>query len=129
MPYFTYSQKEIEYLKSKDAVLAKAIDEIGMIQREVIPDLFEALMNAIVGQQISTKAHRTVWQRFKTQLKDITPKTIVETDVEKIQKLGISMRKATYMKEVAQTVLSGKLDIHGLQAVSYTHLDVYKRQV
>ena len=118
MPYFTYSQKEIEYLKSKDAVLAKAIDEIGMIQREVIPDLFEALMNSIVGQQISTKAHRTVWQRFKTQLKDITPKTIVETDVEKIQKLGISMRKATYMKEVAQTVLSGKLDIHGLQEKS-----------
>ena len=55
-PYFEYGNKEITALKAKDPVLGQAMDEIGLIRREIIPDLFTALLNAIVGQQISAKA-------------------------------------------------------------------------
>lgn len=60
MEYFTYGEKEISHLKARDPVLGQAIDRIGMIKREVHTELFAALVNSIVGQQISTKAQVTV---------------------------------------------------------------------
>ncbi|MGB4388522.1 MAG: hypothetical protein WBI89_04880, partial [Caldicoprobacterales bacterium] len=64
MKIFKYGQKEIDYLKGKDKRLARAIDRIGPIERQLIPDLFTALVNSIVGQQISSKAAETVWNRL-----------------------------------------------------------------
>lgn len=40
------------------------MEKVGPIEREVIPDLFAALVNSIIGQQISTKAHKTIWKRW-----------------------------------------------------------------
>ena len=59
----TASERELSYLKSRDEKLARLIDEIGHIECEVMPDLFEALVYNIIGQQISIKAADTVWQR------------------------------------------------------------------
>jgi 3-methyladenine DNA glycosylase/8-oxoguanine DNA glycosylase len=39
MRCFIYGEKEIEYLKKKDKKLAAAIDRIGMLEHEVIPNL------------------------------------------------------------------------------------------
>ena len=57
---FVYGDEEVNYLKQKDKTLAVAIDTIGSIERAINPDLFSALVNSIVGQQISTKAHATL---------------------------------------------------------------------
>ena len=59
---FIYGEAEISYLKKRDKRLAEVIDKVGPIERKVIPDLFAALINSIVGQQISTKAHKTIWE-------------------------------------------------------------------
>ena len=56
MPVFLYGDTETRYLRERDPLLGAAIDRIGPVCREVIPDLFEALVHAIVGQQIATKA-------------------------------------------------------------------------
>ena len=107
--YFNYGQKEIEYLKGKDKKLAEAIDKIGIIKREVIPDLFSALINSIVGQQISTKAHRTIYKRIKTGLGKVTPSTISACTADGLQGFGLTFRKVGYMQAVAQKVLNGEL--------------------
>ena len=41
--FFCYGRAETDYLASRDPVLGAAIDRIGHIDREVFPDLFEAL--------------------------------------------------------------------------------------
>lgn len=46
---------------------------MGMIRREVDPDLFAAVVHHIVGQQISTKAQATVWRRMQEALGPWTP--------------------------------------------------------
>lgn len=61
---FEYGQKEIEYLKSKDKKLAACIERIGHIKRAVDTDLFSSVVHHIIGQQISTKAQATIWQRM-----------------------------------------------------------------
>ncbi len=113
--YLQYGEKETAYLKARDPALGKAIDEIGHIQREVIPDIFMALINAIIGQQISTKAQRTIWLRFNDMFNPVKPQTIASLSAETIQTCGLSMRKAQYIKEIAQNIVDGSLDTEELK--------------
>jgi len=115
MEIFRYGEKEITYLKKQDEVLGAAIDRIGLIQRRVIPDLFEALVNSILSQQISSKAAETVWKRMLERFDVITPESIAKAAVEDIQQCGITFRKAKYIKEIGETVFSGKLDLEELK--------------
>lgn len=114
MEYFTYGEKEISHLKARDPVLGQAIDRIGMIKREVHTELFAALVNSIVGQQISTKAQVTVWNRMKEGLVEVTPQKVGQCTKEELQSFGISFRKAEYIKTAAERVLNGSLDLRGL---------------
>ncbi len=112
--YFTYGEKEKEYLKSKDKKLALVIDKIGHIHRETEPDLFSAIVNSIIGQQISSKAHKTVWLRLQAELGEINPDTVLNAGALKIQQLGTTFKKADYILDFAASVKSGKFRLNTL---------------
>ena len=118
MEYFEYSDIEIEYLKSRDPVLKQVIEQIGIIKRAVIPDLFAALVNSIVGQQISTKAHQTIWQRINNSFSPITPANFKSLSAEELQKCSITMKKAHYIKEITRRIISDQLDLERLADLS-----------
>lgn len=118
MNFFEYGDKEIQYLQSKDKALGEVINLIGPIQREVIPDLFEALVHAIVGQQIATKAQQTVWKRMKDGIGSITPEAVTAMDDDALQAFGLSYRKVGYIKSAAQKILNGSFDMDALQHMS-----------
>jgi DNA-3-methyladenine glycosylase II len=115
--YFEYGKTEIAFLKSKDVALSKAIGEIGHVQREVIPDIFMALANSIIGQQISTKAQETVWARFLTMFAPVTPAHILSLPEETLQTCGTSLKKAAYIKDIAGSIVDGSLNLAQLQAM------------
>jgi len=115
---FSYGDTELIHLKDRDKKLGKAIDAIGMIHREVRPDLFSALVNSIVGQQISSKAQVTIWQRMSTLLVEVTPERILAHTESELQSCGISFRKAAYIRGAAEKVASGSLDINALRGKS-----------
>ena len=71
---FAYGPVEIEYLKAKDPALGRAMDEIGHIDKPVIPDVFLALVNAIIGQQISTKAQETKVTQINEDFQSVSGK-------------------------------------------------------
>ena len=146
--YFKYGDKEVEYLKSKDKKLGEVIDRIGMIRREVRTDLFESVVNNIVGQQISTKAHVTIWNRLielvekggypdnlgdreatektakidsgkrKSVDKKITPQIISAIPDDELQSIGLSFRKVEYIKDFTNKVLDGEFDIDAVEHMS-----------
>lgn len=118
MNIFPYGEKEVAYLKERDEKLGEAIDRIGMIERAVIPDLFTALVSTIVGQQISNKAKDTVWNRLLERFPELTPETVALADPATIQQCGITMRKASYIKGVAEAILDGQLDLDLLPHLS-----------
>ena len=92
--YFTYGEKELSYLRQRDVRLAAVIDQVGMIQREVDTDLFSSVVHHIIGQQISTKAQATIWQRMRDALGTVTAETILVADPAQLQSLGMTFRKA-----------------------------------
>lgn len=117
--FFVYGEKEICFLKAKDKRLGEVIEKVGRIEREVIPDLFSALVHSIVGQQISTKAHSTIWQRMTNELGyPLTPTHIAGLDKETLQTFGITFKKAEYIKAAAKKVVDGDLDIERLRFLS-----------
>jgi methylated-DNA-[protein]-cysteine S-methyltransferase/DNA-3-methyladenine glycosylase II len=118
MHIFEYGQKEIDYLKSKDKKLGEAIDKIGIIKREVTPDTFTALISSVVGQQISSKAAKTVWSRLNELLGDITPENIAQADLLKMQACGMSQRKVGYIKGIAEAAINGEVDFNKLHTLS-----------
>ncbi len=113
--FFEYGKKETDYLKDKDKRLGEVIEIIGPVERNVESDLFACLVNSIVGQQISTAAQVTIWGRINAALGRVTPKTVCDAGIERLQQQGISFRKAEYIKELADKVCGGEL---GLDAVS-----------
>ena len=115
---FAYGEKETEYLKKKDKKLAEVIDRVGHVYRKTDPDLFSAVMRHIVGQQISTKAQATVWQRALDKFSAVTPEAIDHASVEDIQSVGISFRKAGYMKDFARKVVPGEFDLAAVEHMS-----------
>lgn len=114
MKYFSYSAVETEYLSARDPALGAVIARMGHIDREVIPNLFTALINSIAGQQISGKALATVWARLCDRLGEITPESVLAAGEDGLRACGLSGRKAGYMLEAARAVQDGTLDIHSL---------------
>ena len=115
--YFTYTDKETEYLKSKDKKLAAIIDRIGHIDRPVDKDLFSSVIHHILGQQISTKAQQTLWKRMNEGLGEITAETLLKAGRERIQSFGTTFIKADNILDFAGKVHNGAFDISAVEAM------------
>ena len=116
--YFAYGQTETDYLKAKDSRLAAVIDRLGHINRTVDTNLFSSVVHHIIGQQISTRAHETIWQKLLTHFGTITPAAIASIPREELQRFGITFRKADYIQSAARKIISGEFDIKELHGMA-----------
>ncbi len=110
---FEYGDKEMNYLKSIDPLLGGIIDRMGKIERVIIPDLFPALIHAVIGQQISVKAAKTIWTRMQERY-EITPEYLAQVELEDIAGCGMQTTKANYIKGIAEILDRGDFDLESL---------------
>lgn len=75
--FFAYGEAELACLRARDKRLREVIDKIGHVDRVVDTDLFSAVVHHIIGQQISTKAQATIWQRMQDALGTVNAETIL----------------------------------------------------
>ncbi|MDY0234826.1 MAG: hypothetical protein RBR71_02285 [Gudongella sp.] len=118
MKCFEYGEIEKNHLKEADTNMKELIHGLGHINREVNPDIFSALIDSIIGQQISTKAATTVKAKIRLLVDEITPKSIYELSLEDIKLCGMSYRKAEYIKDAADSFLNGDLHSKDLRAMN-----------
>ncbi len=116
--YFEYGEPALSYLRQKDMRLGAIIDRIGHIDRAVDTDLFSSVVHHIVGQQISTKAQATVWQRMQDTLGVVNAETILAAGVPELQALGMTFRKAEYITDFAEKVHTGAFDPDAVRHMS-----------
>ncbi|MCA0755899.1 DNA-3-methyladenine glycosylase 2 family protein [Paenibacillus sp. N4] len=115
---FDYGEEEIEYLKKRDAALGAAIDRIGKVERAVTPDLFSALTHAIVGQLISVKAAATIWGRLQSRFGEFSAERLAAQTAADLKQCGLSMKKAECIKEIAELIAQGGLQMEELRRLS-----------
>jgi DNA-3-methyladenine glycosylase II len=80
---------------------------------------FEMLARAIVFQQLSTKAARTIYGRLEEAAGGaLTPESIQNLSVSEMRRAGLSRQKLGYIRDLAEHALSGKVDFARLPAMS-----------
>ena len=116
--YFACGEQALSYLHKKDKRLCEVIDRIGHIDRTVDPDLFSSVVHHIIGQQISTKAQATIWQRVQDALGTVNAEAILAAGVPSLQALGMTFRKAAYITDFAERVHTGAFDLDAVAHMS-----------
>lgn len=116
--FFPYGETEIAYLKQKDSKLAEVIEQIGHIDRTVDEDLFSAVIHHIIGQQISTKAQQSIWNRMIEGLGEVNAEMLLQAGREKIQQFGMTYKKADYILDFAGKVQNNEIDLVSLETMS-----------
>ena len=97
-PTFRYGEAELAHLRRRDRTLERAIDRIGMIERGAIPDLFTALLHAVVCQQVSLQADPAIWTMMREQIGPIS---------EELRRCRLSARKTEHLRSIAGAMLRG----------------------
>jgi len=96
-----------------DPVMAGVIDRVGPLRlkpRRLRP--FQSIVHAIIHQQLSGKAAKTILTRFQNLFSNGRfPSASAVTSIDNIslRAAGLSRAKAAYIKELAQMVLAGKV--------------------
>jgi DNA-3-methyladenine glycosylase II len=104
------------------AALMARVGEIDLATRlrrrseERPADAYGALLRAIVGQQLSTKAARTIYLRVLDIFDGTTPspEQLLEASEADLRGAGLSGRKVEYIQDLARHVLSGELELDRL---------------
>jgi DNA-3-methyladenine glycosylase II len=101
--------------------MGRLIDRVGPLDHEQRTrgrpaDAYGTLVRTICGQQLSTKAARTIYRRV-TELYDgntPTPEQIIATEPELLRAAGLSGAKVAYLRDLAEHIVDGELDVDGL---------------
>ncbi|QJD83072.1 DNA-3-methyladenine glycosylase family protein [Cohnella herbarum] len=112
--FFDYGDEEVDYLRIVDGILGAAMVRMGKIERVIIPDLFSALVHAIVGQLISAKAAQTIWNRMQLTFGEVTPHNLAERSADDIQSCGVTMKKAVCIHNIAGMIADGDFNLDEL---------------
>ncbi|MFZ1994542.1 MAG: DNA-3-methyladenine glycosylase [Solirubrobacteraceae bacterium] len=116
----------IAHLRAADPVLRALIDEIGVEslgdRRIGRPrDHYGALVRTIVGQQLSTRAARAIYERLTQRFggRAPTPEEILADDPDELRSsAGLSHAKVRYLRSLAEHVLDGSLELATLGRLS-----------
>ena len=115
------SDEALAHLSRSDDVMAALIEEHGPLDLEERSssrpaDAYGALLRSIVGQQLSTKAASTIYGRMLDLFggHTPTPKQLLKADPDKIRAAGLSRPKIAYLRDLAQHVEEGTLELERL---------------
>jgi len=109
-------------MAQKDAILQQPVKKYDGLRIIGIPDLFEALVWAIIGQQINLTFAYTLKKRFvehfgesviyegRTYYVFPTCEKIASLEIEDLRALQFTVRKAEYIIAIAQAIASGELN-------------------
>lgn len=107
----------IEHLIINDKQLSTIIKKFGKCNIPKHRNYLNALLSAIIGQQLSIKAAAKISERFNNYFGiKPDPKIIVETEDSIIQQLGLSKAKTKYVKDLCTKIIKKELSLTGINS-------------
>lgn len=104
----------LEILAERDADLAGVLARFGPPPLWTREPGFPTLLQIILEQQVSLASARATFERLSALAAPLTPDTFLALDDETLRAVGFSRQKSRYGRELAQAVLSGRLDLTSL---------------
>jgi len=109
-------------LMRRDPILAPLIRKYGAcgLKTGRQNDIFCGLVEAIVSQQLSTRAAATIYGRIRELLPNgtPTPEALKQLSDEALRGAGLSRQKLGYMRDLSLKALDGTINTAGLQEMS-----------
>jgi DNA-3-methyladenine glycosylase II len=101
-------RKALRHLAEADPVLAELIRRVGPCTLKLQTRRFESLARAIIAQQISGAAAKSIWGRLNTALhpRRVTPEALARIDDPTLRGCGISPQKLGYLRDLQARVLA-----------------------
>lgn len=101
-----------------------AVGDLGPRAGRAVPDPedhYGALVRSIAGQQLSTKAAYSIYTRMTDRYggRPPTPEEVLAEDPEEFRAAcGFSRSKVSFLRSLAEHVLSGQLELHRMRDLS-----------
>lgn len=113
--YIQMSDESVQTICQRDSTMKKLINIIGDIEVILRTDYLSSIVRSIIGQQISVAAANAIYGRLKLFLdNEITAEKLFEKSKEELREVGLTNRKAEYVKDLAEKVLTNELDLKNI---------------
>lgn len=101
-----------KHLAAHDPVLSKVIKLHRPPDLNPHGDHYKQLLSSIIGQQLSVKAAAHIRGRvFGFYANKPSPQQLLATSDDKLRSFGLSRAKVVYVKDLAQHIMDGRLDM------------------
>lgn len=112
----TYNRKNFrtlcDLLAGRDPDLKSVLSTYGYPPVWSRPASFQTLVHIILEQQVSLASARAALQKLKEKTRKITPENILALSDEELRACYFSRQKTIYVRHLAQSFLSGEIDLH-----------------
>ncbi len=104
------------HLTASDPVMAEVIDNIGPCTLNRQTNRYRNLVRAIVGQQISGAAARSVFKKLEASVnsKTLNPDAVSILTEDELRAVGLSSQKTRYIRDLTDHVLEKRLNLRSL---------------
>lgn len=107
----------IQALIAVDPDFARIEAQAGPLPWRRRPGGFPALLQAIVGQQISNQAAAAIWRRLAAVPGALTPSGVLALDDSALLAAGLSRPKVAHARSLAEAFADGRLDAEAIAAM------------
>ncbi|MES2056560.1 MAG: DNA-3-methyladenine glycosylase [Pseudomonadota bacterium] len=105
----------LDALAASEPAFAAALGRVGYPPPRIRERGYATLLRTIIGQQVSTKAAQSVWNKLEGLVGSLDdPGNITRASDEQLREAGLSRQKASYARSLADEVTSGRLDFANL---------------
>ena len=108
-------RKAVNHLKKSDPVLRAIIERVGPCRMEFGEPTFHSVAESIIYQQLNGKAAVTIFKRFTDAAGlPVTPDGILKLSDAQLRTVGLSKKKSSYVRDLAEKTKAGLLDFSRL---------------
>jgi DNA-3-methyladenine glycosylase II len=103
----------LDFLLKNDPVFSKSGIDLNSFVWPYMGPGFPGLVRIVIGQQVSTAAAASMWQKFQTGVGDVTPRAIMALSEEQMKAFGLSRQKISYITLLAKATADRSLKLDG----------------
>jgi DNA-3-methyladenine glycosylase II len=108
-----------DHIRATDPLLGKVLETHGVLEFKAEGDLFEALVESILSQQLASPAANSIIRKVRAIYPDgkLEAQAVYKTPIRKLRSAGVSPQKITYLKDLSKKVSKGAIDLESLRSM------------
>lgn len=104
----------LNFLREADPDLDRIYQQFGPPPMWSRVPGFSTLVHIILEQQVSLASAKAAFDKLRDTIKTVTPANFITLNDAELKIIGFSRQKKLYCRNLADSILSGQIDIEGL---------------